>query len=86
MTPILLLAAAICAQAASADLPLYEQEPFDRITLNEANDGTVLDVEPLDLPDRRLPEKPKSTDKLRVHLLSRLGDCSSRWSLPKLNV
>ena len=74
MTPILLLAAAICAQAASADLPLYEQEPFDRITLNEANDGTVLDVEPLDLPGRRLPEKPKSTDKLRVHLLSRLGD------------
>ncbi len=73
MTLVSLLTAAILAQAVSADLPLYEQEPFDRITLNAANEGAVLEVEPLDLPQRKVPEKPKPGDKLRVRLLSRPG-------------
>lgn len=73
MSVLPLLAAVILTQTVAADLPLYEQEPFDRITLNAANEGAVLEVEPLDLPDRRVPEKPKPGDKLRVRLLSRPG-------------
>jgi tetratricopeptide (TPR) repeat protein len=47
---------------------LFEQDPFDRITLDEANSGAVLKVKPLDLPERRLPENPQPDDKLLVHL------------------
>ena len=48
--------------------PLYEQEPYDLITLNAANKNQVLKVEPLDLPNRRLPENPKRSRKLKVRL------------------
>ncbi|MDZ7616981.1 MAG: ABC transporter substrate-binding protein, partial [Patescibacteria group bacterium] len=74
MSPLAsLLTAMVLSQAISVELPLYEQEPFDRITLNAANEGAVLEVEPLDLPQRRVPEKPKPGDKLRIRLLSRPG-------------
>lgn len=48
--------------------PLYEQEPYDIITLTPANKSQVLKVEPLDLPNRRLPANPRRTDKLKVRL------------------
>ena len=57
------------ARPAAAQLPLYEQEPYDQITLNKANDNLVLKVQPLDLPGRRVPENPRRTDKLVVRLL-----------------
>ena len=37
------------------ELPLYEREPFDRITLNAANDSTVLEVFPVDAWATALP-------------------------------
>lgn len=49
--------------------PLYLHEPFDRITLNEQNDNAVLVVRPMDLPDRKLPQEPASTDTLKFRLL-----------------
>ena len=55
--------------------PLYEQRPFDRITLDAANDNTVLDVLPLDseFPDRKLPEKLPTTGKLIVEPINEPG-------------
>ena len=43
------------AASARAETPLYEEEPYDQITLDAANDNTVFKVKPLDLPDRRTP-------------------------------
>lgn len=48
---------------------LYEQEPFDILLLKDPPD-TRERVVPLDLPGRRLPEKPPPTDVLRVRPLS----------------
>ena len=48
----------LCCAAARADAPLYEQDPFDQITLDEANGNALLKVKPLELPGRRVPVKP----------------------------
>ncbi|MDP6443940.1 MAG: ABC transporter substrate-binding protein [Pirellulaceae bacterium] len=45
--------------------PLYELEPFDRITLNERNGGAVLTILPLKLAVRVVPD-PKPSGKLRL--------------------
>jgi len=57
--------------AVPAELPLFEQEPYDKITLNQANNNSVLIVEPIDLPGRRVPAKPNPSDKLRIRLVDR---------------
>ncbi len=59
------------APAASPVPPgrLIDQEPYDRIILNAANDNAVLEVLPLDLPNRQVPAKP--TKPLIVRLLNR---------------
>ncbi len=49
-------------------VPLYKQVPFDRLTLNAQNENAVLDVQPLNLPDRRRPITPRTTGKLLVEL------------------
>lgn len=48
---------------------LIDQEPYDRIFLDAANDHAVLDVFPLDLPGRQVPAKP--TQPLVIRLLNR---------------
>ncbi len=70
------VAAVVCAQDPAdpttdtfVELPLFEQEPYDRITLNGAGDNEVLRVKPLDLPDRKLPTNPRPNDKLTVRLV-----------------
>lgn len=50
---------------------LIEQDPFDRITLNEENKHAVLQVELLDLPSRQLPASPRPDDRLRVKLIAK---------------
>jgi ABC-type transport system substrate-binding protein len=55
--------------AAGAEVPLFEHEPTDRITLNAQNDNAVLDVRPLDLPGREVPQKPRLSEKLAVRLV-----------------
>ena len=47
--------------------PLYEQEPFDRIQLNDANKNRVLKVRPLDLPNRRVPPDFNKGGPLEVY-------------------
>ncbi len=60
-----------CAAAARADGPLYEQDPFDQITLDQANGNAVLKVKPLDLTARRVPAKPDAAGKLVIRLVDR---------------
>jgi len=57
--------------ALSAEEPLFEQEPYDQITLDENNDHAVLKVRPLDFPDRRVPADPRPDAKLIVRLVDR---------------
>ena len=60
---------------ARGQTPLYEQRPFDRVTLDEMNDNLVLDVLPLndEFPDRKLPEKLPTSGKLIVEPINEPG-------------
>ncbi len=69
--PALLILAVLTAPAV-AEMRLADREPFDEITLNEANGGEVLEVVPLDLPNRQLPATPPAGD-LTVELVDRPG-------------
>ncbi|MHB1037176.1 MAG: ABC transporter substrate-binding protein [Pirellulales bacterium] len=64
---VILVFAVLLGSAGGAE-KFFEQEPFDQITLNKQNGDAVLKVEPLDLPDRLLPQRPRPTDKLVVRL------------------
>ena len=55
--------------ALAAEERLFEQDPFDRITLDENNDNAVLKIKPLDLPNRQLPDPVPKRGKLVVRLL-----------------
>ncbi|MBN2295904.1 MAG: hypothetical protein JXM70_25965 [Pirellulales bacterium] len=48
--------------------PLYEQEPYDLITLSATHKSKVLKVEPLDFPNRRVPEKMRPSRELKIRL------------------
>jgi hypothetical protein len=60
---------ACCARA--ADVSLYEQDPFDEITLDEENSGAVLKVLPLAIPNRKVPKKHDPKDELELTLTER---------------
>ena len=64
-----LLCCLLPAAPARAAERLFEQEPFDQITLDGQNRDAVLKVRPLDLPGRQVPAKPAPTDKLQVRLI-----------------
>ncbi len=62
-----LLVSGVSAQEDEEEEPLIDREPFDRITLNGANNFEVLEVKPLRDTARRLnldePEKPFEFDQ-----------------------
>ncbi len=68
---VICLAPVWCLEASAQDR-LIDRLPFDRITLNERNEGAVLDVRTLDLPDRIVPDPMPKTGKLTVKLLDNL--------------
>ncbi|MCY2985923.1 MAG: ABC transporter substrate-binding protein [Planctomycetota bacterium] len=45
---------------------LDEKAPFDIITLKKAEEGRSVKVNPIEFPNRKLPESPKETDVFRV--------------------
>ena len=45
---------------------LIDEQPYDVLTLDKANDNKIIKVEPLDLPERKAPERPKAGDKVQV--------------------
>jgi ABC-type transport system substrate-binding protein len=55
--------------AARADTPLFEEEPYDVITLNSANDNRVLKIKPLYVGENDPDERPPFSGKLNVRLL-----------------
>jgi tetratricopeptide (TPR) repeat protein len=65
-----ILALALCARS-SAETPLYEEDPYDQITLNAANRHAVLKIKPLELSDAEIPTRPKVNDKLVIRLVDR---------------
>src|SRR5438552_9826137 len=73
--------AAISAQAQDAPpARLMDQPPFDILTLDKASDNKVYKVYPVRLPGRKIPEKPKPTDKLRVKLLEDEQEYDIAWA------
>src|SRR6185437_15247163 len=59
---------------------LMDQVPFDILTLDKANDSKVYKVFPVRLPGRRVPEKPRPTEKLRVKLLDDEQEYDVAWA------
>jgi len=51
----------------------YEQERYDVITLDKANDNVQLKVMPLPFPNQRMPE-PKPAGKLKVRLFDKRNE------------
>ncbi len=63
-------------------IPLYEQDPFDRITLNKVNNDAVLEIKPLSkemLPERRVPDPLPKTGVLTVQLRDRATKYEVQW-------
>jgi ABC-type transport system substrate-binding protein len=59
-----------CAQSNAQEERRIDREPFDRIVLNQDNEGRVLEVFPLELPQRRLPDEAARTGAIRCRLLT----------------
>ncbi|MFZ1935531.1 MAG: ABC transporter substrate-binding protein [Thermoguttaceae bacterium] len=59
-----------CFVLARAEQPLYEQEPYDQITLNAAFNNEVIKIKPLDIPNR-MPLPHKTVGKLKVRRLDK---------------
>ena len=57
-----------CCALVRAEQPLYEQDPYDQITLDAANNNAVLKIVPLKTPNHLPPPRGRLTDKLVVHL------------------
>jgi ABC-type transport system substrate-binding protein/tetratricopeptide (TPR) repeat protein len=64
----------VCANAAFAQdepaIRILDRDPFDRITLDEANGNAVLDVFPLTPQDRATVANPQPAAKIRIRMLS----------------
>lgn len=80
---MLLLLALLHQQTAWSQPPaaprIFEGDPFDRLTLDEANENAVLRVRTIQFPNRQVPAKPKPSDKLRVKLIEDGKDYDIAW-------
>jgi tetratricopeptide (TPR) repeat protein len=56
---------------------LFEQDPFDIVTLNAANENKVIRVFPISV--RKIPEKPKSSDRMRIKLVEDDTEYDVAW-------
>jgi tetratricopeptide (TPR) repeat protein len=74
-----LLTGALSAQDA-ATTRLMDQPPFDMLTLDKANDSKVYKVRPVRLPNRRVPEKPRPTDSIRVKMMENDEEYDVAWA------
>ncbi|MEN6451606.1 MAG: ABC transporter substrate-binding protein [Thermoguttaceae bacterium] len=74
LAPLLCIALALCATLLRAETPLYQEEAYDQITLNAANDNAVIKVEPLETSIRNAILRGinfvKKPDGLTVHPLA----------------
>lgn len=63
-------AAATNEESVEIAVPLLERSPFDRITLDEANQNAVIETVILDLPERKVPNPLPTTGSLMIRRLS----------------
>ncbi len=61
----------LCSLTASAEPPLYEQEPYDQVTLDAANNNEVIKIKPLEIANRMPPPRGRLTDELKVRRLDK---------------
>ena len=59
---------------------LMDQPPFDVLTLDKANDSKVYKVHPVRLANRRVPEKPRPTESIRVKLMENDEEYDVAWA------
>jgi len=45
---------------------VLDEAPFDIITLKKTEESRSIKVNPIDFPNRKIPDSPKETDKFRV--------------------
>ena len=57
-------------ESVEIDVPLLERQPFDRITLDAANQNALIETVVLDLPNRQVPNPLPTTGSLDVRRLS----------------
>ena len=76
------ISAALLMPAVSAQSPqrIYEQTPFDKLTVIEGAGTQDLNVRPLPFPNRRVPNNPKPSDKLKIRLLEDDREFEVLWS------
>jgi tetratricopeptide (TPR) repeat protein len=67
VSPVLL---SVLSGSARAE-PLYQQDPFDEVTLDKENRNAVLTTFPLQLADRKVPEELPQSGELELRLLDR---------------
>ena len=75
---LLLGVTAHAAETPEQPTRLLDRAPFDRIMLNTANKGAVIDVLPLDLPGRRVPQPLPTEGALK---LRRVAEPSLEYSV-----
>lgn len=61
--------------------PLFEQEPFDLVILDEENKGARLQVVPLNFPNRKVPVNRSGNLTIRM-----IGDDPSDYEIPWKNI
>ena len=62
-----------CASGWCAE-PLYQQRPYDIVTLDANNGNAALKVQPIDMPTRQLPPPQNRTGEIEIELLERPGE------------
>jgi hypothetical protein len=57
-----------------------DQQPFDVLTLDKANESKVFKIYPVRLPGRKVPENPRRTEKIRIKLLENEEEYDVAWA------
>src|SRR5947207_10479282 len=59
---------------------LIDQVPFDFLTLDKANDSRTFKVYPVNLPGRKVPVRPRSSERLKVRLMENDQEYEVAWT------
>lgn len=72
--PCLALVCAWCGSTGAQTVPLYEDIPYDLVTLDERNDSVALKVKSLEFPNHVAPSPLPKSGMLKVRLLDQPGE------------
>ncbi|HEY2414001.1 MAG TPA: ABC transporter substrate-binding protein [Pirellulaceae bacterium] len=59
---------------------LMDQQPFDVLTLDKANESKIFKIYPVRLPGRKVPDNPRRTEKIRIKLLENDEEYDVAWA------